>query len=102
MIQEVVIVHPKNRKSRKLAQLTALVENLDQRGMLSETLVLATAEFGRTPRVNNAHDFTPVRFTLIIHRPGHEDFPVEDSFQIGEGETSIRCSVGAALRRSRP
>ncbi|MCI0638161.1 MAG: DUF1501 domain-containing protein, partial [Gemmataceae bacterium] len=32
----------------------ALVEDLDQRGLLAETLVLATAEFGRTPRVNNA------------------------------------------------
>jgi uncharacterized protein (DUF1501 family) len=33
---------------------TALVEDLDQRGMLGQTLVLATAEFGRTPRVNNS------------------------------------------------
>jgi hypothetical protein len=30
----------------------ALVSDLDQRGLLSQTLVLATAEFGRTPRVN--------------------------------------------------
>jgi uncharacterized protein (DUF1501 family) len=34
--------------------LTALIEDLDQRGLLGQTLVLATAEFGRTPRVNNA------------------------------------------------
>jgi uncharacterized protein (DUF1501 family) len=33
---------------------SALVEDLDQRGLLGQTLVLATAEFGRTPRVNNA------------------------------------------------
>jgi len=33
---------------------SALVEDLDQRGLLEQTLVLATAEFGRTPRVNNA------------------------------------------------
>jgi uncharacterized protein (DUF1501 family) len=32
----------------------ALVEDLDQRGLLGQTLVLATAEFGRTPRVNSA------------------------------------------------
>lgn len=31
----------------------ALVDDLDQRGLLGQTLVLATAEFGRTPRVNN-------------------------------------------------
>jgi hypothetical protein len=30
----------------------ALVADLDQRGLLAVTLVLATAEFGRTPRVN--------------------------------------------------
>jgi hypothetical protein len=33
---------------------SALVEDLDQRGGLAQTLVLATAEFGRTPRVNGA------------------------------------------------
>jgi uncharacterized protein (DUF1501 family) len=32
----------------------ALVSDLDQRGLLGQTLVLATAEFGRTPRVNAA------------------------------------------------
>jgi hypothetical protein len=32
----------------------ALVADLDQRGLLSRTLVLATAEFGRTPKVNSA------------------------------------------------
>ena len=29
-----------------------LVQDLDERGLLAQTLVLATAEFGRTPRVN--------------------------------------------------
>lgn len=29
-----------------------LVEDLDQRGLLAQTLVLATAEFGRTPKIN--------------------------------------------------
>src|SRR5262249_927720 len=33
---------------------SALVEDLDQRGLLSRTLVLATAEFGRTPQVNRS------------------------------------------------
>ncbi len=32
----------------------ALVSDLDQRGLLDRTLVLATAEFGRTPKVNSA------------------------------------------------
>jgi uncharacterized protein (DUF1501 family) len=32
----------------------ALVSDLDQRGLLGQTLVLATAEFGRTPQVNRS------------------------------------------------
>lgn len=31
---------------------TALLEDLEQRGLLSETLVVAIGEFGRTPRIN--------------------------------------------------
>jgi|SRR5438128_2907097 len=31
---------------------SSLVQDLDERGLLAQTLVLATAEFGRTPRVN--------------------------------------------------
>jgi hypothetical protein len=32
----------------------SLVADLDQRGMLDRTLVLATAEFGRTPKINSS------------------------------------------------
>ncbi len=32
--------------------LTALIEDLSERGLLSETLVVAIGEFGRTPRIN--------------------------------------------------
>jgi hypothetical protein len=31
---------------------SALIEDLDQRGLLDETLVVAVAEFGRTPKIN--------------------------------------------------
>jgi hypothetical protein len=33
---------------------SALLEDLDQRGLLGETLVVSTAEFGRSPRINKA------------------------------------------------
>jgi hypothetical protein len=33
--------------------LASLVADLDERGLLGQTLVLATAEFGRTPRINS-------------------------------------------------
>jgi hypothetical protein len=32
---------------------SALLEDLEQRGLLDETLVVTTGEFGRTPRINN-------------------------------------------------
>src|SRR5262249_60904942 len=32
---------------------SALLEDLSQRGLLDETLVVTTGEFGRTPRINN-------------------------------------------------
>jgi hypothetical protein len=32
---------------------TALIEDLDARGLLAETLVVVIGEFGRTPRINN-------------------------------------------------
>ncbi len=33
--------------------VSALIEDLDQRGMLDDTTVIAWGEFGRTPRINN-------------------------------------------------
>jgi len=33
---------------------TALIEDLEQRGLLRETLVIAIGEFGRTPKINGA------------------------------------------------
>ena len=54
----------------------ALVDDLDQRGLLSQTLVMATAEFGRTPRVNSAagRDHWPWVYSVALAgggtRPG--------------------------------
>jgi uncharacterized protein (DUF1501 family) len=54
----------------------ALVEDLDQRGLLDETLVLATAEFGRTPRINKnaGRDHWPWVYSIAMAgggtRPG--------------------------------
>jgi uncharacterized protein (DUF1501 family) len=54
----------------------ALVDDLDQRGLLAQTLVLATAEFGRTPAVNRAagRDHWPWVYSIAMAgggtRPG--------------------------------
>jgi Protein of unknown function (DUF1501) len=46
----------------------ALIEDLDQRGLLASTLVVAWGEFGRTPRVNNdaGRDHYPGVFSAAL------------------------------------
>ncbi len=47
---------------------SALIDDLEQRGLLSSTLVLAWGEFGRTPRVNNdaGRDHYPNVFSAAL------------------------------------
>jgi hypothetical protein len=47
---------------------SALIEDLDQRGLLSTTLVIAWGEFGRTPKVNNdaGRDHYPNVFSAAL------------------------------------
>ena len=70
-----------SKRMRKLAPnldrpFTALVTDLEQRGLLDETLVVATAEFGRTPTINQygGRDHWPwvysVAFAGAGTRPG--------------------------------
>ncbi len=55
---------------------SALVEDVAQRGLLDETLILATAEFGRTPKINKnaGRDHWPWVYSLAMAgggtRPG--------------------------------
>jgi uncharacterized protein (DUF1501 family) len=52
--------------------LTALVEDLDERGLLSTTLVIAMGEFGRTPIINAAlgRDHWPNCWSLALSGGG--------------------------------
>lgn len=47
---------------------SSLIEDLDQRGLLGNTLVVATGEFGRTPRINPAggRDHWPQCWTIVF------------------------------------
>jgi hypothetical protein len=47
---------------------SALIEDLDARGLLESTLVVALAEFGRTPRINPAvgRDHWPDCFSVVL------------------------------------
>ena len=48
--------------------LAALIEDLDERGLLESTLVVATGEFGRTPRINReaGRDHWPDCYSLLL------------------------------------
>ncbi len=45
-----------------------LIQDLDQRGLLDETLVLVTSEFGRTPKINagGGRDHWPRVFSIVM------------------------------------
>jgi hypothetical protein len=62
---------------------TALLEDLEQRGLLSSTLVIAWGEFGRTPRVNNdaGRDHYPNVFSAAL-----AGGPVQGGRVVGESD----------------
>jgi hypothetical protein len=54
------------------AAFSALVRDLDERGLLAETLVVVNAEFGRTPKINSSsgRDHWPWVYSLIAAGAG--------------------------------
>ena len=48
--------------------LSALIEDLEERGLLESTLVVATGEFGRTPRINKnaGRDHWPDCYSMLL------------------------------------
>jgi uncharacterized protein (DUF1501 family) len=62
---------------------SALIEDLDARGLLESTLVLAWGEFGRTPRVNNdaGRDHYPNVFSAAL-----AGGPVQGGRVVGESD----------------
>ncbi|HLN30242.1 MAG TPA: DUF1501 domain-containing protein [Gemmataceae bacterium] len=62
---------------------SALIEDLDQRGLLASTLVLAWGEFGRTPRVNSdaGRDHYPNVFSAAL-----AGGPVQGGRVVGESD----------------
>lgn len=77
---------------------TALIEDLEQRGLLDETLVVAIGEFGRTPKINakGGRDHWGPVFSCALAGAGisggqvygksdaHGGHPVEDRVQPGD------------------
>ena len=52
--------------------VSALLTDLDQRGMMDETLVVINAEFGRTPKINKnqGRDHWPFVYSLVLAGAG--------------------------------
>jgi hypothetical protein len=69
---------------------SSLLEDLHDRGMLEGTLVLATGEFGRTPRINPAggRDHWPQCWTIVLAGGG-----IKGGQAVGSSD-----SIGAAPR----
>ena len=63
---------------------SALIEDLDQRGLLDSTMVVAWGEFGRTPRVNNnaGRDHYPRVFSAAL-----AGGPVRGGVVVGESDS---------------
>jgi len=87
---------------------SALIEDLDERGLLGDTLVTTLAEFGRTPKVNPAggRDHWPQCFTVSFagggvkggQAVGKSDpiggFPAERPIEPGDVVATIFHSLG--------
>jgi len=60
---------------------SALIEDLEARGLLETTLVISLAEFGRTPRINNnaGRDHWPDCFSAILAGGGIQGGAVHGS-----------------------
>ncbi|MFO0537078.1 MAG: DUF1501 domain-containing protein, partial [Planctomyces sp.] len=104
------------------AALSALLEDLDQRGLLQETLVVAVGEFGRSPKrgvstsgnsnSDDGRDHWPYCYTGLIAGGGTKrgyvhgksdetgSAPVENPVHPGELLASIYHAVGLYPRRT--
>jgi hypothetical protein len=95
---------------------SALVEDLDQRGLLDTTLVCNLAEFGRTPRVNPAggRDHWPQCFTIYFAGGGVQGgrvvgasdpiggVPADRPVEPGDAVATIFHSLGFDLETKLP
>lgn len=72
--------------------LSALIEDLDQRGLLDTTTVIAWGEFGRTPRINNSggRDHWPNVASALLAGGGMQTGQVIGATDRSGGEASDR------------
>lgn len=75
--------------------LSTLLRDLERRGMIEETLVVLTTEFGRTPQINDndGRDHFPKAFSGLICggsvKPGHYGKTNEQGTEVVEGKLGV-------------
>jgi hypothetical protein len=88
--------------------LSALIEDLEQRGLLESTLIVATGEFGRTPKINATagRDHWPHCYSLLMAGGGvhggaiygssdkHGAYPATDPVTPGDIAATIYWRFG--------
>ena len=86
--------------------LGALLGDLEQRGMLNDTLVVLTSEFGRTPHINgnNGRDHYPKAFSSVMWgggvRGGQVYGKTDKGIEVTEnkiGPADFNATIGYAL-----
>lgn len=70
--------------------VTALIEDVHQRGMDKKTLILVTGEFGRTPRLENS-----IGSQTGVMQPGRDHWPQAMSFIMAGGGIRTGQIVGS-------
>ncbi len=93
--------------------MTALLKDLDQRGLLKETMVVLTTEFGRTPKINQnaGRDHHPAVFSSVLAGAGIKTgqfygtsdeegkYPDDDPVAVDDFNATIATAMGLPLNK---
>lgn len=94
--------------------MAALIRDLDQRGLLKQTMVLWMGEFGRTPKINrnNGRDHYPRAFSVVVGGGGIQGGRVvgqtdplgqevkKDPVKVGDLLATMYGQLGIDLKKS--
>lgn len=94
--------------------LTALLKDLEMRGMLEETMVVLATEFGRTPKINEneGRDHSPTAFSCVLAGGGIQGGQVygktdesgknvlEDRVDVPDFNATIAYALGLPIEKT--
>jgi len=91
--------------------MSALIGDLASRGLLDETLIVLTTEFGRTPKINqnNGRDHYPKAFSAVLAGGGvkggtvygktdeNGTLPIENAIKVTDFNATVAYGLGLPL-----